>query len=209
MLHDFTFRDPEEILAGLAKGMSHGAGHDMNHAMGHDMGTMPENAMAGGAKPMADLNDVAYDAYLANDRTLEDPEIVTVERAGRVRLRIINAAASTNFLIDLGRLEGTLIAVDGRPIGPDSRWLSPNAPTSAWPFRTRQRPGRSWRCAKVTAHGPASSWQPGARPSTRSRAPAMPRSGRSIQAWVSWRRPKWGLKSCRPTGACRSPFRAT
>jgi FtsP/CotA-like multicopper oxidase with cupredoxin domain len=76
------------------------------------------------AKPSAmdmskpDLNDVVYDAYLANDRTLADPELIDVERNGEVRLRIINAGASTNFTIDLGAVEGTLVAVDGNPIVP-------------------------------------------------------------------------------------------
>ena len=36
---------------------------------------------------------VDYDAYLANDRTLADPEVIDVERNGEVRLRIINAGA--------------------------------------------------------------------------------------------------------------------
>lgn len=141
MLHDFTFRDPAEILAGLSRGMSHdhGAmtpatdaapamdhaamGHAteaqptdnaaMDHAaMGHDM---PATAMAG-----MDLNDVAYDAFLANDRTLNDPEVVRVEKGQRLRLRIINGAASTNFMIDLGTLSGELAHVDGRPIAPVS-----------------------------------------------------------------------------------------
>jgi FtsP/CotA-like multicopper oxidase with cupredoxin domain len=65
-----------------------------------------------------DLNDVDFDAYLANDRTLDDPEIVLVERGARVRLRIINGASGTNFVIDLGALEGRLVAVDGDPVMP-------------------------------------------------------------------------------------------
>jgi FtsP/CotA-like multicopper oxidase with cupredoxin domain len=65
-----------------------------------------------------DLNDVDYDAYLANDRTLADPEVIDIERNGEVRLRIINAGASTNFTIDLGAVEGTFVAVDGNPIVP-------------------------------------------------------------------------------------------
>jgi FtsP/CotA-like multicopper oxidase with cupredoxin domain len=73
-----------------------------------------------GAMPgmgMMDINDVDHDAYLANDRTLDDPEVVSVELGGRVRLRIINGAASTNFTIDLG-IEGKLFAVDGNPVEP-------------------------------------------------------------------------------------------
>lgn len=146
MLHDFTFRDPAEIMAGLRGGQGHGAAPadqgmaGMNHGgqgmagmdhSGHAMGSMPMSS----AKPMPgmqhdmpgmamssgmamDLNDVEYDAYLANDRTLADPEVVRVERGGRVRLRIINGAAATNFHIDLGAAEGTLIAVDGMPVAP-------------------------------------------------------------------------------------------
>jgi FtsP/CotA-like multicopper oxidase with cupredoxin domain len=65
-----------------------------------------------------DLNDVEFDAYLANDRTLADPDVVRVAPGGRLRLRIINAAASTNFWLGLGGLEGSLIAVDGLPVEP-------------------------------------------------------------------------------------------
>jgi FtsP/CotA-like multicopper oxidase with cupredoxin domain len=65
-----------------------------------------------------DINDVDYDAYLANDRTLGDPDVVRVEAGGQARLRIINGAAATNFHIDLGQLKGDLIAVDGNPIAP-------------------------------------------------------------------------------------------
>ena len=81
------------------------------------MATMkPGGGMAGmGAM---DLNDIQYDAYLANDRTLADPQVVTVEKGGRVRLRIINGAAATAFTIDTGGLGGELVAVDGQDIVP-------------------------------------------------------------------------------------------
>jgi FtsP/CotA-like multicopper oxidase with cupredoxin domain len=64
-----------------------------------------------------DLNDVQYDAFLTNSRTLADPEVIKVEPGGRVRLRIVNASMSA-YHIDLGRLKGTLIAVDGIPVQP-------------------------------------------------------------------------------------------
>jgi FtsP/CotA-like multicopper oxidase with cupredoxin domain len=67
-----------------------------------------------------DLNDIEYDAYLANDRTLEDPEVFRVERGGSVRLRIINGASGTAFWIDTGPLEGKVIAVDGNSVVPVS-----------------------------------------------------------------------------------------
>ena len=74
-----------------------------------------------------DLNDVDYDAYLANDRTLADPQVVDVERSGEVRLRLINGSASTNFTIDLGADEGTLLTVDGNPVEPLKASLFPLA----------------------------------------------------------------------------------
>ncbi len=122
-LHDFSFRAPAEILTDLTR--QSGGGHAMHHHMPEmDMPEMEQDdpgsmADMGGmhAMPM-DLNDVEYDAYLANDRTLDDPEIVAVERGGRVRLRIINAASATAFWIDLGTLAATLVAVDGNPVRP-------------------------------------------------------------------------------------------
>ena len=144
LLHDFAFRSPEEILADLRKpadgaAMGHGggamAGMAINHGTmsggttsggmmaGHDMpgqGTMAGQGMpmAGGAGMAMDLNDVDYDAYLANDRTLGDPQVTRVERGGVVRLRVINGATSTAFLLDTGALDATVIAVDGQPVQP-------------------------------------------------------------------------------------------
>ncbi len=104
MLHDFTFRDPKDILAELQAGSGAHAGHAMPAS------SMPASSMPGM------LSDIAYDALLANDRTLDDPEIVGVERMGRLRLRLINACAASNLWIDLGALSGEIIAVDGKSI---------------------------------------------------------------------------------------------
>ena len=65
-----------------------------------------------------DLNDVHYDAFLANDRTLADPQIVHVERGGHIRLRVINGASSSQFWVDLGDLVGRVVATDGHPVHP-------------------------------------------------------------------------------------------
>lgn len=121
LLHDFTFRDPAEILAELTGGAMSHSGHDMSgHDMsGHDMSSMAMPDMAMDQMPM-DLNDVEYDAYLANDRTLADPQVVQTERGGRIRLRLINGATTTAFHIDLGALSGTVVAVDGNPVHPVS-----------------------------------------------------------------------------------------
>ena len=109
MLHDFTFRDPSEILAELKAG---GGGHVMHTEMDRSKASaMKMDGMAMGS-------DVAFDALLANDRTLDDPEVVTVDTGGTLRLRLINAAAATNMWVDLGSLKGQLIAVDGNAVKP-------------------------------------------------------------------------------------------
>ena len=114
LFHDFSFKSPEELLAGLRPGGGGMAGHAGMAGMsgetampGHDMSDMA-----------ADTNDIDYDAFLANERTLDDPEVFRVERGGIVRLRLINGATATAFWIDLGALDGTAIAVDGNPVAP-------------------------------------------------------------------------------------------
>jgi FtsP/CotA-like multicopper oxidase with cupredoxin domain len=84
---------------------------------GMDHSQMPGMNMGGGMMGM-DVNDIEYDAYLANDRTLNDPQVTQVEKGGRVRLRIINGGTATAFTIDTGILEGEVIAVDGQDVGP-------------------------------------------------------------------------------------------
>jgi FtsP/CotA-like multicopper oxidase with cupredoxin domain len=113
LLHDFSFRSPEEILQGLGGGMGHGAMDPMQPAAPMAGMVMGNSAMAMGNM---DLNDIQYDAFLANDRTLDDPEIIRTERGGRVRLRIINGGASTAFWLDFGGVTASVIAVDGNPV---------------------------------------------------------------------------------------------
>jgi FtsP/CotA-like multicopper oxidase with cupredoxin domain len=103
LLQDFSWTDPQALFASLRKPKMGG------------MMTMSGGKMA---VPAMDLNDITYDAFLANDRTLADPPVVDVGRNAEVRLRVINAAASTNFTIDLGALPGMLVAVDGNPVAP-------------------------------------------------------------------------------------------
>ena len=136
-LHDFSFKAPEEVMAEITAGHGAAIGHGSHGAgmgdMGHGaLGNMPTGSMAGmdhgamggmmGMGAMGDiamdLNDYDWDAYLANDRTLSDPEVVQVERGGRIRLRVINAAAATVFWIDTGGAPARLVAVDGHAVQP-------------------------------------------------------------------------------------------
>lgn len=137
LLHDFSFTPAEELLNRLKAGGGHSGstGHSMmgagsmpgmmgrpmmdHSSMSHgNMARMPMAGMSGMPMSGMDLNDIEYDAYLANDRTLDDPEVVRVEKGGRIRLRIINGATATAFTIDTGLVEGTLIAVDGQDVEP-------------------------------------------------------------------------------------------
>ncbi|MFM9975914.1 MAG: multicopper oxidase family protein [Beijerinckiaceae bacterium] len=126
-LHDFSFKSPAEVLAEITggasmAGMDHGQpGQGAMEHSGMDMGAMGQGGMmvmpARDGMAM-DLNDYNFDAYLANDRTLDDPEVVQVDKGGQVLVRVINAAAATVFWIDTGALPGRLVAVDGEPVQP-------------------------------------------------------------------------------------------
>ncbi|MDE3028822.1 MAG: multicopper oxidase domain-containing protein, partial [Paracoccaceae bacterium] len=124
-LHDFSFASPEEVLAKIGGGRSDaGHGADADHGAGSGavpmpgMGGMTMQGMGGMGGMAMDLNDYDWDAYLANDRTLSDPEVVQVERGGRIRLRVINAAVATVFWIDTGNAAARLVAVDGHAVQP-------------------------------------------------------------------------------------------
>lgn len=138
-LHDFSFKSPEEVMmeimaghaqegndthgemhAGGMSGMDHSMMSDMDHSMISNMrhGNMAMNDQAGMNGMAMDLNDYDWDAYLTNDRTLSDPDIVRVERGGRIRLRIVNASAATVFWIDTGEVPARLVAVDGHAVQP-------------------------------------------------------------------------------------------
>ena len=132
MLHDFTFRNPQEILAELQSG----GGMHMNHKM-----------------PGMAMGDIAYDAMLANDRTLADPEVVVAEKAGRFRLRVINGAAASNMWIDLGALDGELIAVDGNSIRPLKGRLFPLAIAQRADVRLSLPPGTGTYPIMFTVEG--------------------------------------------------------
>ncbi|TCU08619.1 multicopper oxidase family protein [Rhizobium sullae] len=117
LLHDFSFLSAEELLAKL-KGNAAPGVMPMDHGSMKGMAGMQHMGMAMPGMAAMDLNDIDYDAYLANDRALDDPEVVRVDKGGHVRLRIINGATATAFTIDTGRLSGELVAVDGQDVAP-------------------------------------------------------------------------------------------
>src|SRR5262245_59774383 len=141
MFSDFSFTPPEQILRGL-KGETQTPGMKQSPS-GKKIGTSDSGKMSGsmGAStpaeviaqrwddqkqrlvrtvaraPEADI-DVKYDALLANRRTLDDPEIISVRAGESVLLRLIAASSSQNFYVDTGALEAELLAVDGKAVRP-------------------------------------------------------------------------------------------
>lgn len=63
-----------------------------------------------------DLSDVGYDAFLINGK--KDSQLIAAKPGERIRVRIINAAASTYFHISLGGLPMQVISADGVDITP-------------------------------------------------------------------------------------------
>lgn len=133
-LSDFIFESPPKVFEGLRAGASAtaaGGGMEGMKPTGGSKGTGTATGTGAGAgsgtgaggdgaaaptKP--DLTDVAYDAVLANRRTIDWMESVRVAPGSTLRLRLINASSATNFRVDLGSLRGRVIAVDGEPIVP-------------------------------------------------------------------------------------------
>jgi len=80
-------------------------------------GSMPGGMkMSGGGG--ADLSDIKYDAFLMNGRSMADPWTLSANAGERIRLRLINAGASTYFRI---RLDGHPLQVthaDGLAVQP-------------------------------------------------------------------------------------------
>ena len=62
--------------------------------------------------------DVVYDALLANERSLDAPQIIDVEPGETVAIRWIAASAFMSFFLDLGELEGELLRTDANPVEP-------------------------------------------------------------------------------------------
>lgn len=63
-----------------------------------------------------DLSDVGYDAFLMNGK--RDSQLLTAHPGERIRLRIINAGASSYFYVSLAGLPMTVVSADGVDIEP-------------------------------------------------------------------------------------------
>lgn len=141
MLSDFSFMPPEQILKELKGGMQTPSMKE--NPPGEKMEISDSKKVSGGIGDSAPVEviaqkwndqkqrlvrtvlrapeaeiDVKYDALVANRRTLDDPEIISVHAGESVLLRLIAASSSQNFYVDTGTLEAEILAVDGKAVRP-------------------------------------------------------------------------------------------
>jgi FtsP/CotA-like multicopper oxidase with cupredoxin domain len=143
-LSDFSFSSPAQILKGLAGGGDMKKNIDgtkgikdtkddgmkgMNTA-GMSMSGPDEDLVvqqwdaasnrlvSRQTKRAAPDIDVKYDALLANLHSIDQPQVVSVKPGTKVLLRFLAASSATNFFIDAGGLEATIVAVDGEEVQP-------------------------------------------------------------------------------------------
>jgi FtsP/CotA-like multicopper oxidase with cupredoxin domain len=141
MLSDFSFTPAEQVLKGLKRGMQSSGMKEGSPekqmkatASGKMSGNMGSSAPGEVVAqkwddqkqrlvrttiqgPEAEI-DIRYDALIANRRTLDDPEIISVNAGESVLLRLIAASSNQNFYVDTGGLEAELLAVDGKAVQP-------------------------------------------------------------------------------------------
>jgi FtsP/CotA-like multicopper oxidase with cupredoxin domain len=133
MLSDFSFTSPREILKGLTgkkPAMKGTTGDGVSDSKQKNMSERKQSLIVQqwneASKrlvsrevqgPLPDV-DVKYDALLANRRTIDDPQVFHVKPGQSVLLRLMGAASATNFFIDTGKLDATIIATDGEEVQP-------------------------------------------------------------------------------------------
>jgi FtsP/CotA-like multicopper oxidase with cupredoxin domain len=134
MLSDFSFTSPQDILKGLMgkaqsmKGKQQDKGMPDSKPM--SMSEQKESLVVQQWDPASkrlvaqkvqapppDV-DVKYDALLANRRTIDNPQVFEIKPGQRVLLRLMGAASATNFFIDTGKLDATIVATDGEDVQP-------------------------------------------------------------------------------------------
>jgi FtsP/CotA-like multicopper oxidase with cupredoxin domain len=141
MFSDFSFTPAEQILKGLKGGMQPIGTKESSPAKKIDASSSGKMSGMTSGSPQNDVVaqkwddqkqrlvrtlvhapeaeiDVKYDALLANRRTLDDPEIISVNAGESVLLRLIAASSNQNFYVDTGGLEAELLAVDGKGVQP-------------------------------------------------------------------------------------------
>jgi len=134
MFSDFSFTSPQDILKGLmgksqamkGKTQKENMSDSKAMSMSEQKRSLVVQQWDESSKRLVSRQiqavlpdvDVKYDALLANRRTIDNPQIFEVKPGQKVLLRLMGAASATNFFIDTGALDATIIATDGEAVQP-------------------------------------------------------------------------------------------
>lgn len=119
VLSDWTRRDPNEIMRLLKRGSEYfsvekGTAQSLWGAIrAGELGSVFRRSLR--RMPPMDLSDVAYDAFLVNGST---GSTIPARPGERLRLRIVNAAASTYFYLGIAGRPFRIVAADGVDVVP-------------------------------------------------------------------------------------------
>lgn len=105
-----------------------------------------------------DLSDVGYDAFLINGK--RGAQLVDAKPGEKIRLRVINAAASTYFYIALGQAPLKVISADGidiQPLHANEALIAP-AETFDVLFEVPDKKGYEFKATAQDGTGAASGW---------------------------------------------------
>ncbi|MGQ0631776.1 MAG: multicopper oxidase family protein [Sporichthyaceae bacterium] len=83
-----------------------------------DLDDLDDAAVPDGANPGIKLGGRSYPLFLVNGRPAADPATFEVRTGERVRLRLMNIAADTGFLVALAGHQLTVTHADGLPVEP-------------------------------------------------------------------------------------------
>ncbi|MCB1215367.1 MAG: multicopper oxidase domain-containing protein, partial [Deltaproteobacteria bacterium] len=127
VLSDWTNENPKEVMRTLKRGSHYYALKKKNAPS--LVGAIKEKSLGAYLKnslksmPPMDLSDVAYDAFLANGK--KEDQLVAAKPGQWIRLRIVNASASTYFYLEYAKGPMKIIAADGTDVEPfeDNRLL--------------------------------------------------------------------------------------
>jgi FtsP/CotA-like multicopper oxidase with cupredoxin domain len=119
VISDWTDENPDEVLRTLKSGSEYyslkkGSVQSLTGAI--KTGALPEVLQRSWMRmPPMDISDIAYDRFLINGKTAEELDA----RPGQtIRLRIINAAASTYFYLQFAGGHMKVISADGVDVQP-------------------------------------------------------------------------------------------
>lgn len=119
VLSDWTHRDPDEVLRLLKSGnewfsLEKGTAQSLWGALrAGELGAVVRRSLS--RMPPMDISDVSYAAFLANG---EPVHAIEARPGERLRLRVVNAAASTYFYLGLGGGPLRVLAADGVDVEP-------------------------------------------------------------------------------------------